>query len=45
MARKILLIIAFVVVLFSLIGCQTVQGLGRDIEWVGEKSQDILDGS
>lgn len=42
MVRKILLIVALVVVVFSLIGCQAIQGLGRDIEWIGKRSEEIL---
>jgi len=27
----------------SLIGCQTVQGIGGDIEWLGEKATEVID--
>lgn len=43
MVRKVLLVIALIVVSFSLIGCQTVQGLGEDIKWTGEKGAEILE--
>jgi predicted small secreted protein len=43
MVRKVLLVLALVVVVFSLVGCQTVQGLGEDITWVGEKGSEIVD--
>jgi len=43
MVKRVLLIIALIVVVFSLIGCQTVQGLGGDIKWTGEKSAEILE--
>ncbi len=43
MVRKVLLIVALVIVAFSLIGCQAIQGLGRDIEWIGQKSEEVLD--
>ncbi len=43
MVRKMLLIAALVVVVFSLAGCQTVQGIGGDIKWTGEKGAEILD--
>jgi len=43
MVRRVLLIIALIVVVFSLIGCQTVQGLGGDIKWTGEKGAEILE--
>jgi len=44
MFRKVLLILALIVLSFSLIGCQTVQGLGGDITWTGEKTAEILEG-
>lgn len=43
MVRKVLLVLALVGVLFSLLGCQTVQGLGEDIKWTGEKAAEIVD--
>ncbi|MBW8041948.1 MAG: Entericidin EcnA/B family protein [Planctomycetes bacterium] len=43
MIRKVLLVIALVIVVFSLIGCNTVQGLGDDIKWTGEKAAEIVD--
>lgn len=43
MFRKVILIIAFIAIAFSLIGCQTVQGLGKDITWIGEKSAEVVD--
>jgi len=42
MVRKILVVIALTVVVFSLIGCQTVQGLGEDIKWAGEKGAELV---
>ena len=44
MVRKILLVVALIVVLFSSISCQTVQGVGGDITWTGEKGAEILEG-
>jgi len=44
MFRKVLLIFALIVVLFSLIGCQAVAGLGRDITWTAEETGDLLGG-
>jgi predicted small secreted protein len=44
MFRKVLLVFALIVLLFSLIGCQTVQGIGGDIIWTGEKGAEILEG-
>ena len=43
MVRKVILILALVGVVFSLLGCQTVQGLGEDIKWIGEKGSEIVD--
>jgi len=43
MIRKVLLVVALVIVVFSLVGCQTVQGLGEDIKWTGEKAAEIVD--
>lgn len=43
MVRKVLLLLALVGVVFSLLGCQTVQGLGEDIKWIGEKGSEIVD--
>jgi predicted small secreted protein len=43
MIRKVLLVVALVIVVFSLVGCNTVQGLGEDIKWTGEKVAEIVD--
>ncbi len=43
MVGRVLLVIALIVVSFSLIGCQTVQGLGEDIKWTGEKGAEVLE--
>ncbi len=43
MVRKALLAVVLIVMMFSLIGCQTVQGLGEDVKWVGEKGAEVLD--
>ncbi len=43
MVKKILLLVALIVVMFSLISCQTVQGIGGDIKWTGEKGAEILE--
>ena len=43
MVKKALLLLALVILVFSLIGCQTVQGLGGDIKWTGEKVAEILE--
>lgn len=43
MVRKVLLLIALIVLLFSLVSCQTVQGVGGDITWIGEKGAEALE--
>ena len=43
MFRKILLFIALVFIVYSLTGCQTVQGLGEDIKSVGEAGEAALE--
>lgn len=40
--RKSLLILALLFGAF-LCGCQTVQGIGRDITWAGAACEDTLD--
>jgi predicted small secreted protein len=42
MAKKVLVLILLLVV-FALTGCQTVQGLGEDIKWTGEKGAEVLE--
>ena len=37
MLKKILLGTLLAVLLFSLIGCQTIEGMGKDIEWIGDQ--------
>ena len=43
MVRKVLLAIALAAVVFWAVGCQTVQGIGSDITWVGKKGQQIVE--
>ena len=43
MVKKVLLVVALIVVVFSLVSCQTVQGLGEDIKWTGEKAAEIVE--
>lgn len=37
MLRKTILVIILLGMVFSLLGCQTVQGVGRDITWLGQQ--------
>jgi len=43
MIRRIFLVIALTLVIFSLMGCQTVQGLGRDITTAGEAGERAIE--
>lgn len=45
MVKKLILIFLLIVVGLSVISCQTVQGLGGDIQWTGEKSAEALEGN
>ena len=44
MVRKMLLVAGLVLVLFSFVGCQTVQGLGEDVTHLGEAGAEVLEG-
>ena len=43
MIRKVLLVLVLIVILFSLVSCQTVQGIGADIQWIGEKGEEAIE--
>ena len=43
MVRKVLLAVVLIVMMFSLTSCQTVQGLGSDITWTGERTAELLE--
>ncbi|HUV40342.1 MAG TPA: hypothetical protein VMW23_00970 [Sedimentisphaerales bacterium] len=43
MVERIGLLVVLMVLLIFLAGCQTVQGLGGDIKWTGEKGAEILE--
>lgn len=43
MLQKVILALILAVFLFSLAGCQTIEGLGRDIEWVGEQTGNAVE--
>jgi len=43
MVKKVLLVVALIVLMLSLISCQTIQGVGGDIEWTGEKGAELLE--
>lgn len=44
MVGRILLVVAFLCITLYLVGCGTVQGLGSDVQWVGEKGAEIIEG-
>jgi predicted small secreted protein len=44
MFRKLLLIILLAFLLLLLTNCQTVQGIGGDIKWTGQKSAEVIEG-
>jgi predicted small secreted protein len=41
--RKVLIVAVLIMMLFSLMSCQTVQGIGKDIQWVGEKGEQAIE--
>jgi predicted small secreted protein len=43
MFKKVLLAAILTALLFSLVGCQTLQGLGKDIEWVGQQMGNAVE--
>ena len=42
MFKRILLLVVLGAVVFSLIGCKTVQGIGGDITWLGKKGEQAI---
>jgi predicted small secreted protein len=43
MVKRTLLLIALIIVTFSLIGCQTAQGVKQDAQFIGDKTYEVLD--
>lgn len=43
MIRKVFILAVLVLMLFSLVSCQTVQGIGKDIQWIGEKGEQAIE--
>jgi predicted small secreted protein len=43
MLKKALLAGLLIMLLFSLTGCQTLQGFGRDLEWVGQQMGNAVE--
>jgi len=44
MVKRTLLLIALIMVIFSLLGCQTAKGVKEDAQFIGDKTYEILDG-
>ena len=44
MVKKMFLWIILVLIMVSLVGCQTVQGLGKDLQWIGGKTTEAAGG-
>jgi predicted small secreted protein len=44
MVKKIILYVILIILSFSSISCQTVQGIGGDIKWTGQKGAEVLGG-
>ena len=43
MMKKAFLLIALIVLTYSLTGCQTVAGIGADIKWSAEAVADAME--
>jgi predicted small secreted protein len=43
MIKKVVLVLALVVIVLSLVSCQTVKGVGADIQWIGEKGEEAIE--
>jgi len=44
MLKRIVLATVLIALILTLAGCQTVQGVGKDIEWTGQKGAEVLGG-
>jgi predicted small secreted protein len=44
MAKKIILYVILIILSISLTSCQTIQGVGGDIQWTGKKSAELIGG-
>ena len=45
MVKRILLTAFLTALIYSLTGCGTIQGIGDDINWVGQKGADLIEGA
>lgn len=44
MLKKLVLLTMLLILTAFLAGCNTVQGLGKDIEWTGQKGAEVIGG-
>ena len=42
MVKKLLLALVLVAFVWLLVGCNTVQGIGEDITWIGRKGSQVV---
>jgi predicted small secreted protein len=42
MLKKIMLVVALVMIALAFAGCQTVQGIGEDITWTGRAGAEVM---
>jgi predicted small secreted protein len=43
MAKRILILVVLIVMVFSFIGCQTAKGIKGDAQFIGNKTVEVLD--
>jgi predicted small secreted protein len=43
MAMRFLLLAVLIVTAFSLLGCETAKGLKEDVQFIGDKTYEIVD--
>ena len=43
MIKKVLLLIALIIVAFSWVGCHTAKGLKEDVTFIGDKTLEIVE--
>ena len=43
MVKRAILFVSLIFVMFFVANCQTVEGVGHDIEWLGEKTAETAD--
>ena len=44
MIKRAFLVIALIVLMYSLTGCQTIAGIGADIKWSAEAAAEAMEG-